>query len=140
MTEFNRIFLDTAPIIYYTENKPVYFELMDSFFTRYIYSDYISSTITIAEYFPIPYRHANCDELITNFYKVANHIGITFLEITREIAMKSAQIRAKYKSFKSMDSLQLACAIVSGCDVFLTNDRQLRQITEIQCILLDEWS
>ena len=54
--------------------------------------------------------------------------------------MKSAQIRAKYKSFKSMDSLQLACAIMSGCDVFLTNDRQLRQITEIQCILLDEWS
>jgi len=37
-----------------------------------------------------------------------------------------------------MDALQLATACVIGCDLFLTNDKQLRQFREIKCITLDE--
>ena len=38
-----------------------------------------------------------------------------------------------------MDALQLASAITNNCDLFLTNDRQLRQIEEIKCVMLEEW-
>ena len=37
-----------------------------------------------------------------------------------------------------MDALQLATAIETGCDMFYTNDRKLKQIDEINVITVDE--
>ena len=37
-----------------------------------------------------------------------------------------------------MDALQLASAIQNHCDVFLTNDKQLKQGEEINVLLVDE--
>ena len=60
------------------------------------------------------------------------------VEINQEIAKKAAQIRAEYKGFKAMDALQLAAACLSECDLFLTNDRQLRQFKEMKCLTVEE--
>lgn len=43
-------------------------------------------------------------------------------------------IKTEYKGFKGMDALQLAAACLSGCDLFLTNDKQLKQFKEIKCL------
>ena len=51
---------------------------------------------------------------------------------------KAAQIRAEYKAFKAMDALRLAVACITGCDLFLTNDKQLRRFGEIKCITVEE--
>ena len=59
-------------------------------------------------------------------------------EVDQEIAKKAAQIRAQYKNFKAMDALQLATACVTGCDLILTNDKQLKQFTEIKCVTVDD--
>lgn len=59
-------------------------------------------------------------------------------EINRDIAKKAAKIRAEYKMFKSMDALQLVAATLTGCDLFLTNDKQLKQFADIRCITVDE--
>ena len=48
-------------------------------------------------------------------------------------------IRALYKDFKTMDCLQLAAACLKQCDLFLTNDKQLRQFDEIKCITIQEF-
>lgn len=37
-----------------------------------------------------------------------------------------------------MDAIQLAVACLEGCDLFLTNDKQLRQFKEIKCITVEE--
>lgn len=37
-----------------------------------------------------------------------------------------------------MDALQLAAAVVSGCDLFITNDKQLKQYKGIECITMDD--
>lgn len=37
-----------------------------------------------------------------------------------------------------MDALQLAVACLSGCDLFLSNDKQLKQFHEIPCVMIDE--
>ena len=63
---------------------------------------------------------------------------ITISSLTTDVAKFAAQIRAKYSGIKSMDALQLASAIFSGCDVFLTNDKQLRQVEEIPVLLVDD--
>ncbi|MCM1245321.1 MAG: PIN domain-containing protein [Roseburia sp.] len=54
------------------------------------------------------------------------------------IAEEGAKIRGKYKKFKAMDALQIATAIVSGCDMFFTNDKQLRQEKELLCMTMDD--
>lgn len=37
-----------------------------------------------------------------------------------------------------MDALQLAAAILSSCDIFVTNDKQLRRFREVTVLSLDE--
>lgn len=59
---------------------------------------------------------------------------IDLADVNVVIAGKAAQIRAIHKDFKAMDALQLAAACLTGCDLFLTNDKQLRQFMEIKCI------
>ena len=55
------------------------------------------------------------------------------------IAKKAAQIRARFKDFKAMDCLQLATACLQQCDLFLTNDKQLRQFDELKCMVIDDF-
>ncbi|MCI8311534.1 MAG: PIN domain-containing protein [Lachnospiraceae bacterium] len=137
MTEFKKIFLDTSPIVYYLENSELYYIFMKNFWNKYENSDYITSTVTMTEYLTYPYQQNNL-RLINAFYDFIDGMEIEVRNIDKIIAKKAAQIRAKYRFFKTMDALQLATACLSGCDLFLTNDRQLKQFTEIECILVAE--
>ena len=73
------------------------------------------------------------------FFEFMKDCDIELAGISVDIAMNAAEIRAAYKDFKAMDSYQLAVALEKGCDVFLTNDKQLRQFNELKCITVDEW-
>ena len=137
MTEFKKIFLDTSPIVYYLENSELYYIFMKNFWNKYENSDYITSTVTMTEYLTYPYQQNNL-RLINAFYDFIDGMEIEVRNIDKIIAKKAAQIRAKYRFFKTMDALQLATACLSGCDLFLTNYRQLKQFTEIECILVAE--
>jgi len=72
------------------------------------------------------------------FHRFAKTTDMKIIEINQEIAEKAAQIRAEYKDFKAMDAFQLAAACLAKCDLFLTNDKQLRQFKEIKCITMDD--
>lgn len=137
MTEFKKVFIDTAPIIYYLQSSELYYDNMKAFWKAYNECDYVTSAITITEYLTYPYREGDM-KLINSFYAFINDMDIQVKSIDGRIAEKAAQIRAEYKFFKTMDSLQLATACIMGCDLFLTNDKQLRQFKEIKCITIDE--
>ncbi len=57
MTEFKRVFVDTAPIIYYLENSPLYMEAMGRFFTECMKEkvQIVTSAVTVEEYLVYPY-------------------------------------------------------------------------------------
>ena len=137
MTGFKTIFLDTAPIIYYLQCSEFYYKDMEQFWKMYAHCDYVTSAITITEYLTWPYRQNNL-RLIDAFYSFMKDMEISVKEIDRETAEKAAQIRAEYRFFKTMDSLQLAAALVTGCDLFLTNDKQLKQFRDITCITVED--
>ncbi len=142
MTDFKKAFVDTAPIIYFIEkdsNNPQYYEKVKNFF-KYGYDNdkkFATSVITMEEYFVFPYRNKEYS-YIDMFNRLVETTDMEVVEINQEIAQKAAQIRAGYKGFKAMDALQLATACIMGCDLFLTNDKQLRQFKEIKCITVDE--
>ncbi len=73
------------------------------------------------------------------FKRLVETTDMEVVEIDQGIAQKAAQIRAEYKGFKAMDALQLATACIMGCDLFLTNDKQLKQFKDINCVTVDEW-
>lgn len=142
MIDFKKVFVDTAPFIYFIEkdnNNPQYYDKVKDFF-KYGYENdlkFVTSVITMEEYFVFPYK---TKEYSFNdmFNRLVEITDMEIVEINQEIAKKASQIRAEYKGFKAMDVLQLAVACVMGCDLFLTNDKQLRQFKEIKCITVDE--
>lgn len=137
MTDFNKIFLDTSPIVYYLEKSELYYLNMKRFWNEYGDCDYVTSAVTITEYLTYPYQKNNLKQ-INAFYAFVDGMDIVIKNIDKPIAEKAAQIRAEYKFFKTMDALQLATACLSGCDLFLTNDKQLKQFKEIKCITVGE--
>lgn len=142
MTDFKKAFIDTAPFIYFIEkdnNNPQYHEKVKVFLKNGYNHDkkFVSSVITMEEYFVFPYRNKTY-LLIDMFNRLVATTDMEIVEINQEIAKKAAQIRAEYKGFKAMDALQLAAACLSKCDLFLTNDKQLKQFKEIKCLMVEE--
>ena len=138
MTEYKKIFIDTAPFIYLLDGDPHYVSTAAGLFQDMLDTGkaLFTSVITCEEYLIAPYRTGNLEKEQA-FLSFLTDCGISILEIDLGTALKAAQIRAEYRGFKSMDALQLAAACAAGCDLFLTNDKQLLQFQEIPCVTLD---
>lgn len=63
--------------------------------------------------------------------------GIEVLDVTSSIAEGGAELRAKY-NLRTPNAIQLAAALKSNCDYFLTHDLRLKVVTEIKVVTLDE--
>ena len=142
MTDHKKVFVDTAPFIYFIEkdeDNPQYFDKVKDFFDKAYKNNinFVTSVITVEEYMVFPYR-INSQTYIDMFERLINILGFKAIVIDEKTARKAARIRAGHKSFKTMDALQLAAASINDCDLFLTNDKQLRQFEEIKCITVDE--
>ena len=141
MNVYKRIFLDTSPLIYFLDENSMFKPNMDKIFYEILNqgSTLITSTITVEEFLVYPYRKEDFTA-IQGFHNFIKDKKISVLKIDVNIAVEAAKIRAEYQHFKSMDALQLAAAICSGCDLFLTNDKQLKQFDKISCRTVAEWS
>ncbi len=142
MIDYKKVFIDTAPFIYFiekNEDNPQYYNKIKKFLNDSYNNDvnFVSSVVTIEEYLVFPYR-IHSQEYIDLFEKLIETLNVEIATIDEKIAKKAAWIRAEYRGFKAMDALQLAVAVDKGCDLFLTNDKQLRQFKEITCITVDE--
>lgn len=136
----NRIFVDTAPFIYLLEDNEYYIVKMQDIFGTLIASGVplVTSVITFEEYLVHPYR-THQTEKMTAFFDFVHDASIQVINIDKDIAKQAAKIRAEYRSFQAMDALQLSTAVQCRCDGFLTNDKRLRQFSEVKCLLVDEW-
>lgn len=96
-----------------------------------------ASTIAVAEVLVQPLRTNNKD--LTERYEAVLSDSHSFqLEpVTVAVGRRAADLRARY-NLRTPDALHVATAIVSGCDAFLTNDADIKQVTEINVLVLDE--
>ena len=140
MRDFKRIFMDIAPIVYFLDRESIFHEKTKNVF-NYIFKcdcEILTSVITCTEYLVIPYRENN-QANINSFWQFVQQCNVNICNIDVKIAEKAAKIRANYLGFKAFDSMQIAAACINECDIFLTNDKQLRQYDEIKCITVEEW-
>ena len=139
MIGYSKVFLDTTPIIYFLDEDVNFGNKVENILSEILESrkEMVTSTITCMEYLTYPHRTDNVEK-VDAFFDFVSGCNIAIYSIDMEIAKKAARIRAEYRYFKAMDALQLATACITGCDLLLTNDKQLRQFEEIKCITVEE--
>ena len=101
MIECKKVFIDTAPVIYYLENSALYKRTIGNFFAYCIENNVqlITSAITVEEYMVFPYRN-NKQVYIDAFKSLVSSLDIQIGIIDSVIAEKAAKIRAEYVSLK----------------------------------------
>ena len=139
MTEYKKVFIDTALFIYFLEKSPLYFDKIKKYFAYCMDEgiQLVTSAVTVEEYLVHPYTKKE-NELIRNFKNFLEYMEIEVVSIDTEIAEQAARIRAEFIGFKAMDSLQIATAVMTGCEAFFTNDKQLRQEKSLPCLTMDD--
>src|SRR5690606_15396790 len=104
----NRVFLDTAPVIYFVEGKelaphvsPIFSRLQSGSMSA------ATSPVTLTECLVLPMknRSALLDRKFTDI--IVRGKGVTFTTIDEDISRRAAEIRARH-SLRLMDAYQLA--------------------------------
>ena len=123
-----RIYLDSAPIIYLVENIPPYVDFLKQ---RLSSEDthQVCSDLTRLECRVKPLRDEQM-ALLFAFDTYFDDIISESVPLSRAVMDRATEIRAQY-GFKTPDAIHLACAAIAECDIFLTNDKQLKQFNEI---------
>ena len=122
LQNITHIFLDTAPVIYYVEKNPQYFTVAEFVFDQIDDGSItaVTSPVTLAECLVVPYRLGTA-KLQQDFLDLIVYGNNTvFVSIDREIGRQAAELRAVY-NITLPDALQIASALVTGCQGFLTN-------------------
>ena len=139
LQQVNRLFLDSAPVIYYIDMNPAYFAVIDGVFD-WIESNSIrvvTSPVTLAECLVLPIRQNNRPQQQLFIDIITAQDTADFVEITSAIARNAAEIRARY-NLQLPDAFQIATALEAGCEAFLTNDVQLKRVTELKVLVVSE--
>ncbi len=134
-----RLFLDTAPLVYYVEEQARYLALVEPVFERLDRGDFmaVTSPVTLAECLVVPYRDGRLDIGREFAALILNGANTSFVVIDRDVADRAAELRARY-NLNLPDAFQVSVALAAGCDAFLTNDATLKRVIELRVIVLDE--
>ncbi|NJL36184.1 MAG: type II toxin-antitoxin system VapC family toxin [Leptolyngbyaceae cyanobacterium RM2_2_4] len=133
-----RLYLDTAPVIYLVERNPQFFDQVRGVFQKVDEGQLtvVASPITLAECLVGAYRMKHA-EAATTFFECLTQEGTDFVQISVAIADRAAQLRVKY-NLDLTDAFQIATALEAGCEAFLTNDIQLKRVTEVTILAVSD--
>lgn len=134
-----RLFVDTAPVIYFVEQHPRYFPLVEPIFGRIDAGALrlIASPITLAECLILPLRSGQ-SEIVQIFTTLLTTGPSTeFIRIDGQMSKRAAELRVRH-NLHLPDAFQAAAGLTAHCDVFLTNDPIRRRVNGLNVIVLDE--
>ena len=129
-----RLFLDTNVFIYFFSGSGVLGQkakkIFASIFDRQ--NEALTSIITKIELLSQEAPEKEIHELLMFLQEIPS-LGI--IDLGSEIAIEAARIRRNYH-YRLPDAVQLATALHSRADVFITNDQRLANFPEIKIGLL----
>jgi predicted nucleic acid-binding protein len=133
------IFLDTAPVIYFVEKNPSFASKVQPVFDRLDAGSLaaVVSPVTLAECLVLPYRSGKPDVAQVFIDLLVNSQNVLFCAVDETTADKAANLQARY-NLTLTDAFQIATAIIAGCDAFLTNDVDLKRVTDIPILIVSE--
>lgn len=134
-----RIYIDTAPFIYFVERHTAYFakmlRIVDLIEAQPLQA--FTSVMTLTEIMVQPLKVGNT-ELAQECHDIlVSSDQFSVLSVTEEIAITAGVIRARY-SLRTPDAIHVATAIASDCDAILTNDVAMKRVTDLNVLHLDD--
>jgi len=136
----SRIFIDTAPIIYFIEKNHRYLNIVRPVFVEIDAGkiEAITSTITLLEVLVQPFKTKN--ETLAERYRetLLYSEGLTTFEILHEVSEMASKLRAKH-SIKTPDAIQIAVGVLYGSEKFVTNDPALKKVSDVNVLVLDDF-
>jgi predicted nucleic acid-binding protein len=127
--------IGTQIFIYFIEEDGRFLPLVKPLFEAIDHGDLVgvSSGLSLMEVLVVPYRSGN-SALAEQYEALLTHgRALRFIEIDRRLLKAAAQLRATFK-LKPPDAIQVAAALVSGCNSFLTNDRRIPAVAGLKIL------
>lgn len=138
MNGIRRLFLDSAPVIYFVEKHPIYYSLLKPIFQRFEAGELVAVTspVTLAECLVLPIKLGNLRVKEAFSQILAGDHSCVFVPLGKETARIAADIRSRYKMTLT-DAFQIAAALEGNCDAFLTNDKDLARVTDLTVLIVE---
>lgn len=132
-----RLYLDSAPIIYFIEGSAKLREAMSARLagTRNGLDIAVVSYLGRLECRVKPLREGN-RPILERYDRFFEAEGVEAVDTDASVWDVATELRARH-GLRVPDALHIACAIVHRCDRFLTNDHRLDRIPEIPVDVLD---
>ena len=131
------VFLDTAPLIYLFEEHERFFppvrHILDE--AHATGAQLVSSMVTYIEVLGVPTREG--DIKLASRYRqfLTNSESLSIYPLNISVADEAVRLRAQHK-LRTPDAIQVATAIVCGIDYFLTNDRDLARVRDVEVVVI----
>lgn len=127
--------IDTAPVIYYLENHPLYAARFASLFDAVTQGKVhaVISSVTLAEVLSGPIA-SNKEMLAAQYREVlCRSAGWRMQEVDEEIAVTAARVRVQHK-LRLPDAIQVATAIVTRSYALVTHDYRLSKVEDVRIL------
>lgn len=135
-----RIGLDTSVFIYHIEGSARFAEPAGVALDALAGGTFVgvTSVLTLMEIAVKPLQVGRPDVAEEYDILLSNYPNLVVAVIDRSIARRAAELRARYR-LRPADALHVATCLEHRAPAFLTNDRELRRVTEIQVLMLEDF-
>ncbi len=135
-----QVYVDTNIIIYLIEGLSEYEkplgEIRELLETSQLHP--ITSELSLAECLVQPFK-TNATEAVSLYRTFLEDSGcFDLLQIHKEVLVQAAYITAETK-MKLPDAIHVATAITTNCNLFLTNDKNIRTPRNMEIVLLSDY-
>jgi predicted nucleic acid-binding protein len=132
---------DTMVFIYHFEDHKRYAPITEILFGAWENGTHhgVTSVITLLEVLVKPKKDNNQDAIRDYKDLLLTFPNLSVFGVGSECAEIASDIRARY-GIRTPDAIQIATALLEHATAFITNDDQLKQINELEVVLLDELS
>jgi len=133
-----KLFLDACSIIYLIESYQQQGQNTRLLITEALQNQaqLVVSRLSFLECRVLPLKEKN-DILLERYNRFFCEPGLQIIELTADVINRATDLRANYSSsLRTPDALQVACALTANADQFLTGDKKLSVIQEIDIVIV----
>ena len=135
-----RVGLDTPVFIYHIEGATRFAEPAGVALNELARGAFVgvTSVLTLMEIAVKPLQMGRPDVAEEYDILLANFPNLAVVPIDRPTSRRATELRARHR-LRPADALQVAACLERGTTAFLTSDRDLRRITELDVLILEDY-
>lgn len=132
--------IDTPVFIYYIEQAPTWAAVAEATLRAMTEGLYTGTTsiLTLLEIATKPLRLGRPEVADAYEAHIVSIPNFSVVNLNPPVARLGAELRAAY-GLRTPDALQIAACLDQGARAFVTNDRRLRRVNEIDVIVLSDF-